>query len=103
MFGGGMGRQGYVCGAAVGGLMVLGLRYGFTEPQEKLRSYEIASEFLKRFGADNGAINCRDLLGVDISTPQAAQRAKEDGIFSRVCPIAIQHAVEIVSDMLQEK
>jgi C_GCAxxG_C_C family probable redox protein len=102
MFGGGMGRQGYVCGAAVGGLMVLGLRYGFTQPQDKLRSYEIAAEFMRRFHQHNGAVNCRDLLGVDISNPQIAQQAKEDGTFARVCPKAIRNAVEVVSEMLQE-
>jgi len=103
MFGGGMGRQGYVCGAAAGGLMVLGLRYGFTDPKDKLRTYEIASEFLRRFQVENGAVNCRDLLDMDISTPEAAQIAKENGTFARVCPNAIRNAVEIVAGMLKEK
>ncbi len=98
-----MGRQGYVCGAAVGGLMVLGLRFGFAQPEDKLHSYGIAAEFIQRFQQRNGAVNCRDLLGVDISAPEAAQRAKEDGTFARVCPGAIRGAVEIVAAMLHEK
>ena len=101
MFGGGMGRQGYVCGAAVGGLMVLGLRYGYTQPQNKQASYDVATEFLQRFQAKNGAVNCRDLLGVDISNPQEVQQARENGTFERVCPQAIRSAVNIITGLFE--
>jgi len=103
MFGGGMARQGYVCGAVVGGLMVLGLRSGYTQPQDKQASYDVAAQFLQRFHAQNGAVNCRDLLGVDLSNPQEAQQAREAGTFARVCPQAIRSAVTIISDMVNEE
>ena len=51
-FGGGMGC-GSMCGAVTGALMVLG---GLDQPQEK------RVELLRRFRAENGAVDCAALL-----------------------------------------
>ena len=105
MFGGGMARQGYVCGAAVGGLMVLGLRYGYVDPNpdEKSFAFDKAGGFLTRFRQENGAINCRDLLGLDLSIPEVVARAKEEGVFSRVCSKIIENTINTLGSMLYEK
>lgn len=103
-FGGGA-RNGEICGAVSGALMVLGLKYGHfdaADSEQKLRAYSIAVEYTKRFKEANGSIVCRDLLGYDLSRPDEMACIKEKGLFGDVCPKAIKSAVEILEDILAD-
>ena len=65
-FGGGISRTAETCGAATGALMALGLKHGtntHTDPAIKAKVYALGQDFLQRFRAQNGALDCRDLLG----------------------------------------
>ena len=102
-FGGGMGRRGEVCGAVTGGLMVLGLAYGASTPTDreaKLLTYQKAGEFMEEFRHREGEIHCRALLGIDISTEEGWQQARETGCFHQVCPHLIEEAAKLVEEML---
>jgi C_GCAxxG_C_C family probable redox protein len=102
LFGGGIGRSGETCGAVSGALMALGLRIGFNEPdpQAKERGYALAREFMRRFQQRHGALACKALLGVDLSTPEGLQKAREQAVFTNKCSQFIAGAVEIAEDML---
>lgn len=100
-FGGGM-RRGDTCGAVTGALMVLGLRYGpkdVTETSAKNDVYSKVTEFRLRFESRCGYINCRDLLGCDISTEEGMNQARKNDLFKTVCPRMIQTAAEILEEM----
>lgn len=101
-FGGGIGRQGEVCGAASGALMSIGLRYGSALPDKaaKERTYALAAEFLRRFEAANGAVRCCDLIGFDTSTPEGQAAARERQVFTTVCPHVVASAIEIAGEIL---
>lgn len=102
-FGGGMGRKGEVCGAVTGALMVIGLKHGRTileDTESKEQTYELVGEFIKRFKSRNGSILCRELLGIDIGTPEGYAAAKEQKAFSEICPKMVQAAAEILEDIL---
>ena len=102
-FGGGMGRKGEVCGAVTGALMVIGLTHGRTAIEDtgsKERTYELVGEFINRFKSRNGSILCRELLGYDIGTPKGYAAAKEQKVFSEICPTMVQAAAEILEDIL---
>jgi C_GCAxxG_C_C family probable redox protein len=102
-FGGGMGRRGEVCGAVSGALMVLGLKAGNTDPQDKTakeRAYALACEFQERFQARHGAILCRELLGYDIGSPEALALARAEGRFTKRCPNFVRDAAAILDEML---
>jgi C_GCAxxG_C_C family probable redox protein len=102
-FGGGMGRMGETCGAVTGALMVIGLRYGQAaagDQQAKEKTYEVTREFADRFKDRHGCLDCRDLLGCDISTPEGMQQAREQQLFATRCSQYIQDAVEIVERLL---
>lgn len=101
-FGGGIGRSGDTCGAVSGALIVLGLKYGAIQPDPaaKDRAYERAREFMARFQARNGAVDCRDLLGYDFATPEGRIAIKETKITRTVCPGLVASAVEILEEML---
>ncbi len=101
-FGGGVARSGDTCGAVSGALMVIGLRYGITQPDPaaKERTYERAQEFIARFRACNGAVHCRDLLGYDFATPEGRAAIREHKLTHVVCPRLVESAVALLEDLL---
>ena len=103
-FGGGA-RNGEMCGAVSGALMVLGLKYGHFESEnneQKSRAYAISSEYTKRFKELNGSIVCRDLLGYDLTKPEDSACIKEKNLFRTVCPEMIRSAVEVLEGVLAD-
>lgn len=105
-FGGGMGRMGNTCGALTGAYLVLGLEYGSdsaSQTDKKDQTYEKIQYFTEKFEQKNGACNCRDLLGCDISTPEGYQNAKEKGLTRTKCPGFVKDAVEILDNMIEQK
>jgi C_GCAxxG_C_C family probable redox protein len=104
-FGGGMGRMAQTCGAVTGAFMVLSLKYGTADIHDneaKERIYGLVREFARRFENRNGSIVCRELLGCDISKPEGIINAKENGLFTSVCPKMVKEAAEILDEMINE-
>ena len=101
-FGGGMGRLGNTCGVVSGAFMALGLKYGSTEagPEIKANMYAIIREFAERFLERNESLECRGLLGLDISIPEEFEKAKAEKLTAKLCPKFIQDAAEILEEML---
>ncbi len=100
-FGGGMGRMAKACGAVAGAFMVIGLKYGSADAGDKEageKMYRLVREFARRFEERNGSIVCRDLLGCDISRPEGFKTAKDNGLFTSVCPRLVRDAVEILEE-----
>lgn len=103
-FGGGA-RNGEMCGAVSGALMVLGLKYGHHESdnhEQKSHAYAIATEYTKRFKEQNGSIVCRDLLGYDLTKPDDMACIKEKNLFADICPKMIESAVEVLESILAD-
>lgn len=104
-FGGGMGRTGQTCGAVAAALMVLGLRFGSATPtnsEARENTYQHARTLLDRFRAQNGSINCRDLLGCDLGTAEGLESARRNNLFRTRCPHYVRSAAEILDAMLSE-
>jgi len=102
-FGGGIGRTGETCGAVSGAIMAIGLKYGRTrgdDEETREKTYALAREFMERFGAKNDTTRCKDLLGVDIGTPEGLQKIREDESYEEKCTGLVRDAVEILEDML---
>jgi len=103
LFAGGIGSTGSVCGAVAGGVMALGL---LREPgktmEEMLRGMKLAMEFRRRFEAEMGSINCRDLTGLDLTTPEGKQALMNTDTSKTVCFPAVAAAYRIVLDLLKE-
>ncbi len=101
-FGGGIAGSGETCGAVTGGLMVIGLRHGMTDPQDrqaKERSRELGRSFMERFATLFGSTKCRDLLGCEPGTKEGAERALALGLFKTLCPEFVGRAVELLEEM----
>lgn len=106
-FGGGMGRLREVCGAVSGMFMVIGILYGYSDPQNggsKAEHYGRVQELANRFEAKYGSIVCRELLGLtqkhDAPTPEARTK---DYYAKRPCPEIIGAAAEILDEYISEQ
>ncbi len=86
-FGGGM-RRGEVCGAVVGGLMLVGLKYGAktaADQDQKAVANGKTIEFMDAFKAKYGSYLCRELI-------------KNAG-GKKICPVVIAGAEELFEEM----
>ncbi len=96
-FSGGV-RKGEVCGAVSGAIMVIGLKYG-EGADYKAIAYPKAVEFVDMFKEKNASYVCRDLLGCDISSEEGMLYAREEGLFTDICPRMVESAVDILEEM----
>lgn len=102
-FGSGMARMGETCGAVTGALMVIGLKSGNTnveDKQAKERTYGEVMDFVNRFIQRNGSIRCKDLLSCDISTAEGVKIANEKQLFTTLCPKFVEEAALIIEQIL---
>ena len=101
--GGGMGRMADCCGALSGAFLVLGLHFGGS-PGRKEKTYakvrQAAAMFRQRNG---GCMDCRDLLGCDVGTPEGMREAKGKNLFKTSCRKYVRDAVEILEEILDRK
>ena len=101
-FGAGIGGGGVICGAVVGSIMGIGLKYGREEPsQPRDKAYALAREFCQRFQEETGSLSCRELTGMDLSTPEGIQAYRSSDVPLRVCLPAIGAAFRIVTELLE--
>jgi len=101
--GAGMNLSGGPCGAVNGALLALGLAHGGPAADDDAsneRVRKLARDFHGRFRERCGAAACGELLGRDISGPDAFARAQEEEIFPDTCPACVRAAAEILEDML---
>ena len=99
-FGGGM-HCGELCGALTGGVMVVGAAKGHyiendTGAKQNCTAATVA--FTNEFKARHGCIICRDLLGVDISTPEGQVQFAEQNMGETKCMGYVTTAVEVLEE-----
>lgn len=102
-FGGGIAHMGEICGAVTGAFLVIGLKHGRIKAEDieaKEKTYELVLEFVKRFKSLHGSINCTELLGYDLGSPEGMKLAEEKELFTTVCPKLVQNAAEIIEQIL---
>jgi len=100
-FGGGFARQGEVCGAVTGALMVIALRYGTITPEKKEEIYKISQEFMRCFESKHGSIICRKLTGYNLRIPSQYKKANEVKVFEKKCPLLVEDAAAIVKSLIE--
>jgi C_GCAxxG_C_C family probable redox protein len=100
-FGGGVARSGGICGAITGALLALGLARGAQAPAGKEDIYRLSQEFMRLFEEKHSTILCRDLIDCDLSTVAGYQAATDKGVFTSICPLLVQDAVEIVQKLIE--
>ena len=102
-FGAGIGRMGKTCGAVTGALMVIGLKYGqvnLADEESSQRTYTLVKEFIDRFTALHNSIECKELIGYDLSDSGELKSARESGVFQNKCPSFVYDSALILEDVL---
>jgi len=87
-FGGGLGRRGETCGALVGALLAASLVKG-RDPGEgdeaKKRAYAYSERIVEEFREEFDCLNCRELIGVDLSDPAGLKTFAERDLHHTHC------------------
>lgn len=106
-FGGGMGRLREVCGAVTGMFMVVGLKYGYTDPlaqDEKADHYALIQELGHRFRDEHGSIICRDLLGLGSEDQSPVPEKRTQQYYEeRPCAELIGYAAQLLDTWIEQK
>jgi C_GCAxxG_C_C family probable redox protein len=99
-FGGGLARQGEVCGALTGALMALGEKQSAALASDPVAArdavYAQASELISAFLAAHGSILCRELTGCPLYTEEGRRDFKEKDIHNQLCTKLVTFAAEWV-------
>lgn len=105
-FGAGMARQQETCGAMVGAYLALGLRFGRTKVEDELsrdETYMYMLDFTDAFVKLHGSINCKALLGCDLSNAEGQKQFNERNLMENVCTKCVGNAAEILGKFYLEK
>jgi C_GCAxxG_C_C family probable redox protein len=101
-FGAGMGRSQETCGAVTGALMAIGLKYGFTRPDDQARKDAVlrkSREFMARFREEFGTLKCKDLLGLDLNTDAGQAMHKELNQRELICVKCVSYAASVIEGL----
>jgi C_GCAxxG_C_C family probable redox protein len=102
-FGGGMARLQNTCGAVTGAIMVIGLEYGMSRPEDihlKEKTYGLVKEFTKQFEEKNKTTSCRELLNCDLNTEAGKEAFKKNKLHSTICLKCVKDSVGILEKLL---
>lgn len=100
---GGISRSDGPCGAATGALLVLGLKFGHSHPDDETGSDRIrvlTQDFLRQYAERQGSTLCTDILGVNLSVPADLERAEAEELYDVSCPGAVRTAAELLEEMM---
>jgi C_GCAxxG_C_C family probable redox protein len=102
-FGAGIGRLGFTCGAATGACMVLGLRHGHELAEDpatgRNKVYGRVQDFMRRFRARFGHLDCAALTGCELATPAGQKLFADRGLHQGLCANLVAGTVEILEEM----
>jgi len=105
-FGGGIGRLREVCGAVSGMTMVVGMKYGYTDPkdtQTKMEHYRLTQTLVKEFKEKNGSFICRELLNLDSAGDPLPEERTPQYYQSRPCADLVENAARIMEEYIQSR
>ncbi|MGC9779150.1 MAG: C_GCAxxG_C_C family protein [Candidatus Heimdallarchaeota archaeon] len=101
-FGGGISRRGEICGTLTGAIMAIGVIHEQTiddRSELKAATYKSTAELIEKFSEIHDTPICNELVGFDMTNPDARQKGNDEGIFSTICPKFVVDAVKIVIDL----
>lgn len=105
-FGGGMARMREVCGACSACFMVLGLLYGYAEPdyERKKEHYALIQRAAARFKEQNGGtMLCRELLKNVATLPGTEPEKRTEQYYKvRPCVRFVECAAQIIDELTEE-
>jgi len=102
-FGGGMGLS-ETCGAVTGAFMLIGLKYGninVDDKENKRKTKLLVAEFTRRFIELNNSVKCKELLAYDIRIPEEMTIVREKKLFSTICSMLVKDSSKLIEELLE--
>jgi C_GCAxxG_C_C family probable redox protein len=98
----GISRTGGMCGAVSGAIMGINLVAGRSSPSESIEfSYTLTQKLISLFERQYGSVNCRQLIGCDLTT-EAGQRAFLENHLMERCLQYAQDATRMAISLMAE-
>ena len=90
-----------------GGMMLaIGMKYGHTKEEGLMDQKNVMigkyMEFKNRFEQEYGSVNCKEIIGYDVSTPEGLQGALDSGKMTEFCPCLAEKVIQITEEILNE-
>lgn len=104
--GGGIGRQGSICGAVTGGVMALGLKYGDNRSADEKGMRKVnymARELYAFFKEEMGETTCYGLLKCDLFSPEGMKQFKQEKMREEKCSNYVRKTVRHILDLFKDK
>jgi C_GCAxxG_C_C family probable redox protein len=80
----------------VGAVIAIGLVRGREEPEQpRVQAYAPAQQLYRRFQQEMGSAICRELTGIDLSTPEGVNQLHSSDVPRRVCLPAVSTAYRL--------
>lgn len=101
-FGGGIAKNGHVCGAVSGAVMVIGMKFadGNSSEEANAATYAKLAEFLEKFRKEHKTIMCRDIIdGLDLNNPADREEWKKRNLHDEICLPVVQTAVKLTETL----
>jgi C_GCAxxG_C_C family probable redox protein len=92
------------CGAVGAAYLVLGLKHGRLvaasgDVEREKELFGRIRQFVESFRTKHGAINCRELLGIDVFTREGHQEGLRQDLYATRCPNYIRDAITIIDSL----
>ena len=100
-FGGGM-FEADMCGAYIGGIMAVGLKYGHCkegDDESKVNLIKKVFEFKEEYKKICDKKICKDILKYDLTNPKDSEIIAEKNLLFTVCPKLVVDVIEIVKNL----
>jgi C_GCAxxG_C_C family probable redox protein len=98
--GAGVGLNGLLCGSISSVALMIGVKYGRASPEKSPQpAWNMIDGYLAAFKEKFGAVNCRELTGVDVKTPTGWQKYITE-IHDYKCPDRLKFAIEKGTEIL---
>ena len=98
--------SGDTCGCYTAGLLLIGLRYDSCQFAESRDRQELlvkkVNEFERRFKALQPQLQCRDIIGIDVTKGDGMQKAMASGRIEQICHPLIEETVRLLDQMFAE-
>jgi C_GCAxxG_C_C family probable redox protein len=100
---GGVSRTCGTCGAVSGGILAINMILGRDNCDQSVEeNYDAVREFLSQFVATFGSINCQQLTGCDLGTPEGMSSFEENNLHER-CSEFVGKAADIATSLTRKR
>ena len=104
-FGAGMAGLQRTCGAVTGAFMIVGLKHGRLDAEDtdnREKAYGLIREISGRFISKHGSLDCIELLGCDLNTPDGEEHFEANNMIETRCANFVRDAALLVEELIFE-